>query len=49
MTRTKLKHAPLTKQMFIGFYSDMPMVLRDKPCGLSWNEVFNLMEIFNDN
>jgi len=42
--KTNLKFAPLKTHIFYSTYANLPTCLRDKPCGLSWNEVYELLE-----
>jgi hypothetical protein len=40
----KPKHAKLEKYMFLSTYASIPEYMRDKPCGLSWNDVYFLLK-----
>ena len=35
-----MKHAKLTREMWLCTYANIPECLRDKNCGLSWDEVY---------
>jgi len=39
----KLKCAELKRHIFLHLYANVPEVMRDKPCGLSWNDVYKLL------
>ena len=41
---TRLKHAKLKRWIFLSVYANIPECMRDKPCGLSWNDVYKLLK-----
>ncbi len=39
-----LRVAELERRVFLSAYANIPAVMRDKCCGLSWNDVYKLLE-----
>lgn len=43
-TKKKLAFASLEPHIFYIAYAGIPFAMRDKCCGLSWNDVYELMK-----
>lgn len=41
--KKKSSFAPLQRHIFVMTYANLPLCVRDKPCGLSWTDVWKLL------